>query len=78
MRTTLEIDDKVLALARELARWENVSLGRAVSDLALRGMGGGSPVKGKRGVPLFIPPDGVPAAHVVTPELVEAYRDEES
>jgi hypothetical protein avisC_06914 len=77
MRTTLEIDDKVLALARELARREDVSLGRAVSDLALRGMGGGSPVKGKRGVPLFIPPDGVPA-HVVTPELVEAYRDEES
>lgn len=41
MRTTLEIDDRVLAVARERARREGVSLGRAVSDLALRGAGGG-------------------------------------
>ncbi len=33
-------------------------------------------LEGERGVPLFVPPDGVPA-HVVTPELVEAHRDED-
>ena len=73
MRTTLEIDDRVLSLARERARREGVSLGRAVSDLALQGISHGSRTS-KHGIPLFFPPDGR-KAHVVTPELIEQYRD---
>lgn len=38
MRTTLDIDDVVLSAARGLAAAEKMSLGRAVSELALRGL----------------------------------------
>jgi len=38
MRTTLEIDDTVLAAARSLARSRGCSLGEAVSELAKRGL----------------------------------------
>ena len=52
MRTTVSIDDDVLAVARALAAQEGVSLGQAVSELARRGfksapvsgMGAGGPV----------------------------------
>jgi len=38
MRTTLNIDDRVLASARNLAVERGISLGSAVSELALRGL----------------------------------------
>lgn len=38
MRTTLDIDDRVLASARALARDRGISLGSAVSELAMRGL----------------------------------------
>lgn len=38
MRTTLDIDDDVLAAARAVARLEGRSLGRVVSALARRGL----------------------------------------
>ena len=37
MRTTLTIDDDVLAAAREFARTKGMSLGAAISELARRG-----------------------------------------
>lgn len=37
MRTTLTIDDDVLALAQAVARARKVSTGKALSDLARRG-----------------------------------------
>lgn len=75
MRTTLEIDDRVLSLARERAHRDGVSLGRAVSDLALQGISHGSRTS-RHGIPLFFPPAGQ-QAHVVTPELIEQYRDDD-
>lgn len=75
MRTTLDIDDRVLAVAREHARRERISLGRAVSDLALRGVSGTGATEGTRGVPVFSPPPHSPE-HVVTPELIENNRDD--
>lgn len=74
MRTTLDIDDDVLAVARERARREGISLGRAVSDYALRGIRGNGAEVGSRGVPVFSPPSGQPV-HTVTLDLVERYRD---
>ena len=74
MRTTLDIDDAVLAVARERVRREGVSLGRAVSDYALRGIRGAGPGAGSRGVPVFAPPPGRPI-HTVTLGLVERHRD---
>lgn len=37
VRTTLDIDDRVLAAARSRARARGISIGRAVSELALIG-----------------------------------------
>ena len=37
MRTTLNIDDDVLAVARALAERNGISLGSAISELARRG-----------------------------------------
>lgn len=45
MRTTLDIDDAVLAAAKELARNQNLSTGQIVSDLlrkAMTGQAGGA------------------------------------
>jgi hypothetical protein len=38
MRTTLQIDDDVLAAARVLARQRSISLGAVISELARRGL----------------------------------------
>ena len=38
MRTTLDIDDRVLAHARTISAEQRISLGAAVSELALRGL----------------------------------------
>jgi hypothetical protein len=38
MRTTLDIDDDVLAAAKDLARAEGRSMGQIISDLARRGL----------------------------------------
>jgi hypothetical protein len=37
MRTTLDIDDRVLAAAKSRAHVRGISLGKAVSELALEG-----------------------------------------
>lgn len=74
MRTTLEIDDRVLAAARSVARARGLSLGEAVSQLALRGLTtSGSKVElVDTPFPVLVgDPD-----HPVTDELVRAHRDE--
>jgi Arc/MetJ family transcription regulator len=40
MRTTLDLDDDVLASAKEIARRENTTAGRVVSDLVRRALTG--------------------------------------
>ena len=75
MRTTLAIDDDVLAAARGLAQRERKSLGEVISTLArqsLQAAPGG--IKRKRnGVPLLSGRRGVTP---VTQELVNRLRDE--
>ena len=75
MRTTLDLDDAVLAAARALSRAEGVSLGAAVSELARRGLAptpsridhSAAPV-----FPVFVTSPGAPP---LTLELVNAHRD---
>lgn len=76
MRTTLEIDDTVLAAARSLARVRGCSLGEAVSELARRGLcsGPGEDVRIDRGSCPFPVLSG-DSGHVVTDELVAELRD---
>lgn len=75
MRTTLSIDDDVLAAARHLAERERKSVGEVISTLARRGLQ--RPQRGARqvrnGVPLL---PRRPGASPVTLELVNQLRDE--
>lgn len=73
MRTTLDIDDNLLAIARVRARERSISLGAAVSEMMRQGLR--VPIQPSRsGFPVFEPPPGAP---VVTDDLVARYRDDE-
>ena len=76
MRTTLEIDDDVMQAAREMARVKNQGIGRAISDLARRGLvPEASPVvEIQDGIPVWI---HRPRAVTVTSELVRNLADDE-
>lgn len=72
MRTTLDIDDDVVAAARELAGEERRSLGSVISELARRGL---TPAKVdvSGDLPVISVPDGTPP---ITPEMVRRALDE--
>jgi hypothetical protein len=74
MRTTIAIDDDVLAAARGLAAQQHKSIGSVISALArqaLRPAASSSEIR--NGIPLLpVRRDSVP----VTPELVKQLRDE--
>lgn len=53
MRTTLTIDDDVLAVARALAERNGSSLGDAISELARRGFKGTGEFEYVDGIPSF-------------------------
>jgi hypothetical protein len=77
MRTTLTIDNDLLAAARSLARAQSVPLGKALSDLARRGLNATTRVRtGLRGsdFPVFSVPRN---AHPLTHEDVQRAEDEE-
>lgn len=69
MRTTLEIDDDVIAAARELSQLKNQGLGRTISDLARRGLAPekAPDVEVQSGIPVW---KHGPSAVPVTTELV--------
>lgn len=73
MRTTLAIDDDVLAAAKALARQQRKSVGQVVSELARRALRRPRPPASRNGVPL-LPPSNPQA--VVTQDVVNALRDE--
>ncbi|MGH2946140.1 MAG: antitoxin [Solirubrobacteraceae bacterium] len=73
MRTTLDIDDDVIAAARELAAGERRSLGSVVSELARRGL---TPARVETvdGLPVISVPAGTPP---ITLEMVRRALDED-
>jgi len=71
MRTTLSIDDDVLAVARTLAAERQVSLGEAITILARRGLERAVTVAD--GIPAF---EVAPDAPALTPELVREANEE--
>lgn len=75
MRTTLAIDDDVLAAARHLAERDERSVGEVISTLARQGLARGTRAARpeRNGVPLLPRRSG---AAPVTPELVKQLRDE--
>lgn len=68
MRTTLNIDDDVVAAGRELAAGERRSLGSVVSELAP------ARVEVADGLPVIRVPAGAPP---ITPEMVRRALDED-
>lgn len=74
MRTTLTIDDDVLAAAKAMAQRQNKSLGEVISALSRQAL---MPTRGRtavrNGVPLL---PAKPGATAVTLELVNQLRDE--
>jgi hypothetical protein len=75
MRTTLAIDDDVLAAAKHLAEREQKSIGEVISSLARQGLSRSarSARAVRNGVPLLPVRKGAAAA---TLELVNQLRDE--
>lgn len=74
MRTTLAIDDDVLAAAKQLAERQSVTLGEVISALARQSLHKGPKgSESRNGVPLLARRKGVPS---VTLELVNQLRDE--
>ena len=72
MRTTLDVDDDVLAAARTLASERGVSIGRALSELARQGLRPAKPTR-KGSLPVFDVPDD---ASPITPDMVRDALDE--
>ena len=73
MRTTLDLDDDVMAAARELASAEKRSIGAVVSELARRGL---TPARVE--VDGELPVIRVPAGTApITPEMVRRALDED-
>jgi hypothetical protein len=73
MRTTLVIDDDVLAAARALAEQQQRSIGQVVSDLARQSLHRPLPRTERNGVPL-LPVTNAQAR--VTLAIVNVLRDE--
>ena len=72
MRTTLAIDDDVLAAAKAIAEQKNQTLGQVVSELARKSLRPPAASKERNGVPLLpVRPNAR-----VTLEIVNALRDE--
>ncbi|GAA2103767.1 MULTISPECIES: hypothetical protein [Brevibacterium] len=77
MRTTLDLDERLLAAARERARRLGVTVGQAVSELGLRGLdraGEGVPPRGAANRLVMLP---VTKDHVITDADVENALDED-
>jgi hypothetical protein len=60
VRTTLELDDDLVALAKELARQQGATLGEVISALARESLVSRTPQKARNGIPLFTPKPGSP------------------
>ena len=73
MRTTIAIDDDVLAAAKAIARQKNQSIGKVVSALARNSLHPPAAAVERNGIPLL--PVREPNA-VVTLDVVNALRDE--
>lgn len=73
MRTTLTIEDDVLAAAKSLAEREHKTVGEVISSLARQALRREVAGSVRNGVPLLSRRDD---ARPVTPELVNQLRDE--
>ena len=79
MRTTLDLDDDVLASAKEIARREHKTAGQVLSELARQALtqGAGATARaGREPPPLHGFRPFAPRGAVVTNALIQKLRDE--
>ena len=80
MRTTLDLDDDVLASAKEMAQRENKTAGQVLSALARQALTQGPPgatrATPRTGAAAFGFKPFAPRGAVVTNELIRKLRDE--
>jgi len=74
MRTTLDLDEDVLLVAKQLARQRGTTAGRIISDLARLSLAPKAPARLRNGVPLFPVKTRARKPHL---ELVNRLRDDE-
>jgi len=60
VRTTFELDDDVARLVKQFAMSRSLSLGKALTELARRGLTAHRPVKSVNGLLVFDLPPGSP------------------
>jgi hypothetical protein len=73
MRTTLMLEDDLLFEAREIASYQDVSLGEVISQLARRGLESNPPIHRKDGIPVFERKRG---AKIAMDKVIEADAEE--
>ena len=73
MRTTVDLDDDLLQVAKQLARQRGATLSQVISELARQALESKTPPRLRNGVPLFTPKPGAKKPHLA---LVNRLRDE--
>jgi len=74
VRTTLELDDDLVHVAKQLARQRETTMGQVVSDLLRQALEPKAAPRMRNGVPLFTPKPGARKPNL---ELVNRLRDGE-
>lgn len=78
MRTTIDIEDDVLAAAKEIARRRHVSAGKVVSELLRKALSGaGERERVSQNTVSGFRPFSSPDTRIVTNEQVDRLRDDE-
>jgi hypothetical protein len=73
VRTTLDLDDDLIQVAKELAAARRTTAGKVVSSLMRKALAAPQPVQSRNGVPVF--PQRVAEAPRPTMKLVNELRD---
>lgn len=73
MRTTLDLDEDVLQIAKDIAQRRRSTIGQVISELARKALEPADSPKMRNGVPLFTPKAGTRKPHLA---LVNRLRDE--
>jgi hypothetical protein len=74
MRTTLDLDDDILQVAKQLAQQRGKTAGQIVSELARAALEPKAVPRTRNGVPLFEPKKGAKKPHLA---LINRLRDAE-
>jgi hypothetical protein len=74
VRTTLDIDDDLMAMAKDLASQRRTTIGQVVSELIRKAVAPQPQARIRNGVPLFVPKRGARKPNL---ELVNRLRDAE-